>query len=108
MSRCRPTRKSSRNRSSGGFSGVRFETLESRTLLSVFNLKASAGDAGLRAAILAADTNGDLSNTINLAAGKYLLTNAGAGNILIQSGAKRRSRLRGPAPRPRSSSPALR
>ncbi len=65
----------------------RFETLESRTLLAVFNLTPAAGDAGLRAAILAADTNGDPSNTINLAAGKYLLTDTSAGDLVINSGA---------------------
>ena len=86
MSRRGSSRKPSRERSSRGYFRARFETLESRTLLAVFNLTAAGGDAALRSAIQAADSNVDTGNTINLAAGNYLLTNTADGGILIQSG----------------------
>ncbi len=71
MSRRRASRKSPRNRSSGKSFPARFETLESRTLLAVFT---PTSGASLRSDIQAAEANGDAGNTIELAAGKYLLT----------------------------------
>jgi len=60
---------------------LRLEPLEGRRLLAVF----SASNIGsLIADIASANSNGDASNTINLAAGTYTL-NAGTGEILIQN-----------------------
>jgi hypothetical protein len=63
------------------------EELEGRFAPAMFSPLPSAADGAsqsLRAALLAADANGDASNTISLAAGTYTLTDAAAGNLLIQ------------------------
>ena len=63
------------------------EELEGRLAPATFNPLPSAVDGtsqSLRSAILTADTNGDSSNTISLAAGTYSLADATAGNLLIQ------------------------
>jgi hypothetical protein len=62
-----------------------FEALERRVFLSVVNLSAGAGDAGLRSAVNTADTNGDAGNTINLGAGTFDLTNTSSGNLVVQN-----------------------
>jgi hypothetical protein len=60
---------------------IGFEPLEARRLLAVF----SANNVGsLIADINTANTNGDASNTINLAAGIYSLS-AATGELLIQN-----------------------
>ena len=63
------------------------EELEGRFAPATFNPLPSALDGAsqsLRNAILTADSNGDASNTISLAAGTYSLTDAAAGNLLLQ------------------------
>ena len=67
--------------------GSWLEELEGRFAPATFNPLPSAVDGtsqSLRNAILTADANGDASNTISLAAGTYSLTDAAAGNLLIQ------------------------
>src|SRR5436305_1409453 len=60
------------------------EMLEDRTSPAVFTVtNFSEGPGGLRDAILQANANSDASNTINLQAANYQLTNAAAGNLLI-------------------------
>ncbi|HEY4308398.1 MAG TPA: hypothetical protein VGN12_03000 [Pirellulales bacterium] len=61
-------------------SRLHFEPLEARRLLAVFN---ASDVAGLLAAVNAANTNGDTSNTINLAAGTYALSSS-SGELLVQ------------------------
>ena len=66
------------------------EELESRLAPAVFNPLPSTTDGAslsLRDAILQADANGDASNTINLVAGAYTLSDAPAGNLLLQDAA---------------------
>ena len=53
---------------------LRFEPLECRRMLAVFNVTAAVADGAagsLRTALVAAASNADTSNTINLAAGSY-------------------------------------
>jgi hypothetical protein len=67
---------------------LRFEPLESRRMLAVFNVTAAAADGtagSLRAALVAAAANADSSNTINLAAGSYTLTDSADGDLLIHN-----------------------
>lgn len=62
------------------------EVLEDRLAPAIFNLVPEAADGltgSLRWAISQANSNGDASNTINLAAGTYSLTDTTAGNLLI-------------------------
>ena len=66
---------------------LNLEHLEARLAPAVFNLVPGAADGAagsLRVAIEQADTNSDASNTINLAAGAYTLTQSGLGNLLVQ------------------------
>jgi hypothetical protein len=51
----------------------------------VFNPTPDADAASLRYAIAQADSNGDASNTITLAAGEYQLSDAANGHLLIQN-----------------------
>ncbi len=62
------------------------EGLEIRINPAVFNVVAATADGAtgsLRDAIDQSDTNGDASNTINLAAGTYSLTDTAVGDLLI-------------------------
>ena len=61
--------------------------MEGRVAPATFNPLPSAADGtsqSLRGSLLTADSNGDASNTISLAAGTYSLTDTTAGNLLIQ------------------------
>ena len=64
------------------------ETLEDRIAPAVFNVASSVTDGAagsLRAALVAANTNGDSTNTINLVSGgNYLLSDTSLGSLLIQ------------------------
>ena len=67
---------------------LRFEPLECRRMLAVFNVTAAAADGAagsLRAALVAAASNADASTTINLAAGTYTLTDSADGNLLVHN-----------------------
>lgn len=55
--------------------------LEDRTTPATFNIS-SGDEAGLRAALQTSATNGDVINTINLAAGNYNLVNTAAGELV--------------------------
>ena len=59
--------------------------LEDRAAPAVFNLTAGGGESALRAAIQTSATNGDPTNTINLAAGDYNMTNTAAGAFTIDN-----------------------
>src|SRR5258708_33665703 len=65
----------------------RLEELESRLAPATFTPQPSTVDGArlsLRDAINSADSNGDASNTILLAAGTYTLSDTLAGNLQIQ------------------------
>ncbi|HVU89305.1 MAG TPA: dockerin type I domain-containing protein [Pirellulales bacterium] len=67
---------------------LRLEPLECRRMLAVFNVTAAVADGAagsLRAALVAAASNADASNTINLAAGTYALTDSTDGNLLVHN-----------------------
>ena len=64
------------------------EGLEIRINPAVFNVAAATADGAagsLRDAIDQSDTNGDASNTINLGAGTFSLTDTGSGDLLINN-----------------------
>lgn len=70
-----------------------FQPLEERSLLAVFNVPPGS-DAGIQAAILAAQGNTDQENTIILSAGAYHRDDDG-GQIQIQTAGERRLIIRG-------------
>ena len=62
---------------------LQFEKLESRRLLAV--IPVAPGDETLRAAINAADSNSDATNTLQLSAGDYTISDLSSGNLLVQN-----------------------
>lgn len=82
-------RFSSRSRRRRVSPGIACERLEQKIAPAIFNVTAAAVDGAtgsLRKAIIDANTNGDASNTITLAAGTYNLTLAGAGENAAATG----------------------
>src|SRR5271169_5348934 len=61
------------------------EPLHPRILLSAVSLLPNSGDAGLRSAIHADNTNAHARNRINLGSGQFTLTNFTKGNLLIRN-----------------------
>ena len=62
---------------------LQYEKMESRRLLAV--IPVAPGDENLRAAIVAADSNSDASNTLQLSAGDYTISDYSSGNLLVQN-----------------------
>ena len=58
---------------------LQYEKMESRRLLAV--IPVAPGDENLRAAIVAADSNSDASNTLQLSAGDYTISDYRLGQL---------------------------